>query len=420
MATATTQSLVRMTGKQATFLFLLVLSVCINYIDRGSLGIAGPIMVKELHIDAYHFGILLSAFFWTYAPMQLVSGWLVDRFNVNWVYATGFLIWSAATLTTGFIGSYLALLFLRTILGFGESVAYPSYSKILVANFKEHHRGIANGLIDAGSKIGPALGVVVGGLFMANYGWRIFFWAMGTMSLLWLIPWFFFAPRDKIAEKIDMSKGPGFARICTVRSAWGNFFGLLSANYIWYFILSWLPWYFVNERHYTTIQMASIGSLPFWTVALSSAVSGWATDKFVARGARPVRVRKIFIAIGLLLTTVILPSAMVHDQRISLALLLAGCVAFGMFSGNHWALAQSLAGPLASGKWSGLANGIGNLPGIFGLWFTGWIVRETGEFYYAFLVCALFAVLGAFCYLFVIDRNEPVVWDSVAVRTPEL
>ena len=123
MATAALNRPSKMNARQGIFLLLLVLSVCINYIDRGSLGIAGPLMIKELKLDPYQFGILLSAFFWTYAPMQIVSGWLVDRFNVNWVYAIGFLAWSAATLATGFIGSFASLLVLRTILGLGESVA---------------------------------------------------------------------------------------------------------------------------------------------------------------------------------------------------------------------------------------------------------------------------------------------------------
>jgi MFS transporter, ACS family, D-galactonate transporter len=400
-----------MNSRQWIFLLLLVLSVFINYLDRGSLGIAGPIMVRELKLDPYLFGILLSAFSWTYAPMQIVAGWLVDRFKVNWVFAIGFLIWSLATLCTGFAGSFGSLRILRILLGLGESVAYPSYSKILVANFKEHHRGIANGLIDAGSKVGPALGVLVGGLFMAQYGWHVFFWAMGGASVLWLIPWILFAPRDQIAEKLDMSNAPGVSRILKVRSAWGNCFGLLCANYIWYFILTWLPSYFVNERHYSTKEMALLGSLPFWAVAASSAISGLVSDWFVSRGGRPVVVRKTMIAIGLLITTIILPAAMVQNQTISLILLLIGCLAFGLFSANHWALAQSLAGPYAAGKWTGLANAIGNIPGILAPWFTGWVVRETGQFYYAFLVCAVFAVLGAFCYYIAIDRKEPVVWN---------
>lgn len=402
-----------MNRAQWIFLSLLVLSVCINYIDRGSLGIAGPLLSKELKLDPYEFGKLLSAFFWTYAPMQIVSGWLVDRFNVNKVYGAGFLVWSVATLITGSISTAAALLLLRLILGIGESVAYPAYSKIISANFPEHHRGLANGLIDAGSKVGPALGVLLGGLFMVKLGWRVFFWSMGFASLIWLIPWFIWAPKDRIVELQDRLPVPGIVRILKIRSAWGNFLGLLCANYVWYFIVLWLPSYFVNERHYSPSDMAILGSLPFWSVAAASSIGGWIADRVISRGAQPVRVRKAFIAAGLMCSTLILPAAMVKQQTISLVLLSIGCFAFGFFSSNHWALAQTLSGPLASGKWTGLANAIGNIPGILAPWFTGWVVLKTGEFYYAFMVCAIFAVLGSICYVFVIDCKDTVDWSKV-------
>ena len=98
---------------------LLVLSVCINYIDRGNLSVAAPVLAPELSLNASKLGVLFSAFFATYSVFQIVSGWLVDRYNVNWVYAAGFLVWSVATLLTGFCSSFAMLLVFRFILGVG-------------------------------------------------------------------------------------------------------------------------------------------------------------------------------------------------------------------------------------------------------------------------------------------------------------
>src|SRR5258705_10302282 len=111
-------------------LVLLVFSVFINYVDRGNLSVAAPMLKDELGLSASQLGILLSSFFWTYGLFQILSGWLVDRFNVNWVMATGFFLWSAATGATGLVHGFAALLVVRLILGIGESVAYPSYSRI--------------------------------------------------------------------------------------------------------------------------------------------------------------------------------------------------------------------------------------------------------------------------------------------------
>jgi len=121
---------------------LLVLSVSINYIDRGNLSIAAPLLKDELGISASQLGILLSSFFWTYAACQILAGWLVDRFAVNWVLAVGFFLWSMATASTGLVHGFATLLCLRLLLGIGESVAYPCYSKILAAHFHEHQRGL--------------------------------------------------------------------------------------------------------------------------------------------------------------------------------------------------------------------------------------------------------------------------------------
>src|SRR5579863_3521511 len=122
-------------------LFLLALSVLINYIDRSNLSIAAELIKHEILISDWQLGTLLSAFFWTYALMQIPAGWLVDRFDVKWVFAAGFFVWSASTAITALLHGFAALLVIRIILGFGESVAFPSYSKILGAHFKETHRG---------------------------------------------------------------------------------------------------------------------------------------------------------------------------------------------------------------------------------------------------------------------------------------
>jgi len=154
---------------------LLAVAVLINYIDRSNLSIAAPLSKDELRLSASQLGILLSSFFWTYTLFQIVSGWAVDRFDVNWVIAAGFVTWSLATTTTALVHGFAVLLVIRLILGIGESVAFPSYSKILARHCAECRRGLANALIMAGMMLGPALGTFGGGMLMARFGWRLFF-----------------------------------------------------------------------------------------------------------------------------------------------------------------------------------------------------------------------------------------------------
>src|SRR6266516_1463827 len=126
-------------------LSLLVVSVFINYVDRGNLSIAAPLLKEELGISASQLGILLSAFFWTYTALLFVCGFFIDCFDVNRVLALGFLLWSLATAATGLVHGFAMLLVMRLMLGVGESVAFPCYCKILACHLPEHRRGFANG-----------------------------------------------------------------------------------------------------------------------------------------------------------------------------------------------------------------------------------------------------------------------------------
>jgi len=135
----------RKLGPFALPLLLLILSVLINYIDRGNLSIAAPLLKDELGLSASQLGILFSAFFWTYTVMLFVCGWFIDRFDVNRVLAWGFLLWSLATAATGVVHGFTILLAMRLLLGIGESVAFPCYCKVLAQHLPEHRRGFANG-----------------------------------------------------------------------------------------------------------------------------------------------------------------------------------------------------------------------------------------------------------------------------------
>lgn len=399
-------------------LALLVLSVCINYVDRGNLSIAADRLAGELGLNPAQVGLLLSSFFWTYASLQIFSGWLIDRYHVYWIYAGGFFIWSAATSLTGLAHGFWMIFALRLLLGAGESVAYPSYSKIIAQGFPEQQRGLANALIDVGGKSGPAIGLMIGGTIVSRFGWRAMFVAVGAASMLWLIPWCWMTRRAIRLQPAAPANqdGPGWREILSQRSAWGTFLGLFCGNYAWYFLLTWLPWYMVRERHYSTERMAIFGSLPFWGVGLSSLASGWLSDRLVARGFSTTVVRKSFAVTGMLLGMLMLPVSMLENETVSMGLLMAACLGFGLFSSHPWLITQRLAGPVAAGRWSGFQNAIGNLAGIVAPVLTGWIVKETGKFFYAFAVVAGVLAVGSASYLFIVGPVEPIAWKTKSLE----
>src|SRR6266436_608272 len=282
---------------------LLAISTFINYIDRGSLSLAAPVLKVELQLSPWQLGILLSSFFWTYTSFQIVSGWLVDRFNVNWVLAAGFFVWSLATATTGFVHGFEMLLIMRLILGAGESVAFPSYCKILAKHFPEVLRGRANSFISAGIAGGPAFGIFFGAMLIARHGWRPFFIGLGLFSLLWLPPWKMWMPNGAGLFVSPTAQTPGIVEILKQRSAWGTFAGLFAFNYLSYFLLTWLPSFLVDERHFSMQKMGTIGGAAYGILAVSALISGWVSDLWIAAGGTPTRVRKTFTALGLAISS---------------------------------------------------------------------------------------------------------------------
>jgi MFS transporter, ACS family, D-galactonate transporter len=401
---------------------LLGISVFINYIDRGNLSIAAPLLKEELGISASQLGILLSSFFWTYASLQILSGWLVDRFDVNWVIALGFFLWSSATAVTGIVHGFAALLAVRLLLGIGESVAFPSYSKILAGHVPEYHRGLANAAIAAGLACGPGAGMFMGGMLMARFGWRSFFVILGLVSLLWLFPWFKWMPRGPGIAASAAGPSPGIPEILRQRSAWGTCAGLFCSNYVNYFLITWLPFYLVRERHFSMGNMAKIGGVAYTSAAVSAIIAGRLSDRWIVAGGTPTRVRKTFTGAGLACSGTFLLVSVISGPALSVALLTAAVVSFGVYASNNWAITQTLAGPQAAGRWAGIQNFVGNLAGVVAPALTGFVVDRTGQFFWAFAILAAVALTGALAWVLMVGPVKQVTWAQptpVRVAVPD-
>ena len=395
---------------------LLLFSAAMNYIDRGTLSVAAPTLAEELLLSPAQMGFLLSSFFWSYASFLIVAGWLADRYQTRLVLGLGYLVWSLATAGIGFVAGLQALLVLRLLMGLGESVAFPVYSRVIAERFPINQRGLPNSMIDAAVKIGPAMSNLLGGVLVARYGWRSMFVVLGGGGLVWLLPWYWWAPKGKGATNPKTLEGPSMWQICRRRDAWGTFVGNFCANYGYYFLLTWLPSYLVTERHLSMSMMAVLASLPFWASAVTSLLGGWTADRWITRGASPTRARKVFVVGGLTFATLIFPAGVVTDLRLSMILLVGAFCAFGFFSSNHWAITQTLAGEFAAGRWTGLQNGISNMAGVIAPLATGLIISRTGNYYLAFLSASAILLIGAVCYLLVVGDVAPLCWRKPGVE----
>ncbi len=398
----------------APVLALIAIAIFINYIDRGNLSIAAPLIKSELNISASQLGFLLTAFFITYVPMQLVVGWLVERYGGGRVLLAGFLVWSFATIITGFSSGLFQLFACRLLLGVGESVTFPAMSKLLAENVGESLRGVANGIAQAGLSFGPAFGVFFGGLVTAAFGWRYFFIGFGATSLLWALLWWMFAQAQTRALEVSHAKLERVPMRLILRqvSLWGASIGHFCANFVLYFNITWVPYYLVHERHWTLPQMSVISGTTFVVAGVTVIACGWASDVLIRRGFSATVVRKSCWVIG----GIGLAASLVACGYTSGIVAAAMLVCTGFFAGinglNTYVVSQTRGGPAACGRWTGVQNFMGNIAGLVAPSITGVLVDATGSFTLPFTICAAFALSGVGAWVFLTGPLVPIDWKA--------
>lgn len=392
---------------------LLALAVFINYVDRGNLATAAPLIKGELGLSSTQIGVLISAFFWAYTPGLVLSGWLADRFNAYQTLAAGLAIWSIATLLSGFAGGFTALLLLRLLLGVGESAAFPCSSSLIAKHVPSHRLGAANGLVIVGLSLGPAVGIFFGGHLMAELGWRGVFTIFGAASLLWLVPWLLVTRKlSRETEAPSPGESIPFLAILARPEVWGASLGHFSVNFGFYFVVSWMPLYLVQQQGYSLAEMANIGGALYLVYASGSYLSGLVSDRWIQAGGTANRVRKTFFMTTHVVAAAALAACAVLPPLAALGGLFVVAFALGAVGPHIFAEGQTLAGPRAAGKWIGVQNGWANFAGILGPIITGVLVDRTGNFEAAFAVAAGVTLLGVVGWGLMIRKIAPVDWTA--------
>lgn len=399
-------------GVNRALIYLLGAAVFLNYVDRGAVGIAAPLMQGDLGLSATEFGLVASAFFWIYGPVQLVVGWLCDRFNVYRLMTVGLLLWAAATLLMGFVGGFLSLLVLRVMLGVGESIAFPGTSKIIAQQVPAERRGIANSAVSLGIALGPAAGTLAGGLILASWGWRPIFIVFGLVTLLWLIPWQatvrgLAAPGA--ADKMGSGEQVPLGALLSRWPLWSMSIAHIASNYGFYFLLIWLPNYLVKSRGLDIGEMTLLATLGYLAQAIAAIGFGIWSDRWTSAGRSEGQIRRWMMIVAQIAQGVAIVGVLLADSSVGIGfwLVIAG-VATGSLSLNIYAVAQMFAGPRAAGSWIGFQNAVGNsFSGILGPVISGMIVDAAG-YDGAFYVAAAVAIAGGIWWLVAVPRIAQV------------
>ena len=385
----------------------------IAYFDRVTLSVA--LADKDGFLNFFNLnnsdrGLLNSAFFWSYALLQIPAGWIVDRFGVKWTYAAGFLLWSVTSAATAWATGFQVLFLLRILLGIGESVVTPAAMRWIRFNFEERRRGTAVGILMAAAKVGPALGSYLAVKLLGNFGWQTMFLTIGLGSMIWLIPWLLFMKDndlalEKEAKQSDGGKDISFATVMASPVIWGTIVGTFCYQYFVYFALTWMPAYFKEAFKMSLNDSGVFTAASFLAMAVIATLAGFSADALIGRGYDAVTVRKGFTIAGFLSAGAGLIAALNTPPDIAMWMVIASLGGLGLTTANYWALTQTLIPGAAVGRIVGVQNCAASVPGIVAPILTGWLIQETGGYRGAIMAVLFFLGLGVTMYVTVIKRK---------------
>lgn len=157
----------------------------LNYLDRSLIYILFTPIKAELHLGDFELALLGStAFVLFYTTLGIPFGRLADRVSRLRMIAAGLVLWSVASASTGFAGSFLTLLACRVLVGVGEATLGPAAFSLLADWFPPQRRATAAALFATGIPIGAGLAMILGGRLAETYGWRFVFPALSLPGLL--------------------------------------------------------------------------------------------------------------------------------------------------------------------------------------------------------------------------------------------
>jgi len=393
-------------ARRWTIVWLLFAASLINYFDRQTLSYALPLLAKDFSLDPVQQGVLSSAFFWSYALMQIPIGLVADRVNLRWLYAGTFALWSFAQGLTGFAGSVGMLIGCRMLLGIGEAIYLVGGTKVVSLFFPMSQRGLPCGLFDAGTRTGLVLEGLTIGWMLQTWGWRITFMVVGFAAFVWLLPWFLVAPKQMRDTTPDTARAApaAWAQIGALlrnRDFLGVILGFFCFDYFWYLLLTWLPSYLINVRQLTMIKAGIYASLPMMVFGVAQPLGGWLADRLIRKGYNPGRTRKSIISIAFLSGLLIIPAANVTSPTAAV-LLLMGCCLVGFSAANQLVLLQECTPPKEVGVAVGVYNFVGNIAGVLAPIITGYIIKASGSYTPAFVLAAVMMALSQFAYWFIV------------------
>jgi len=406
------------------------IGLAINYIDRSAISVALPFMTEDLSLSPAEQGLILSAFSWTYALMQIPAGRLIDRFGERLMFGASVLVWSVFTGLTAFASSFGVLLGLRLGLGVGEAGAYPSSAKTVSRWFAPRERARATSVYDSGARIGSAIATPVIATIIALWGWRAVFIIAMVFGILWTAGWWALYRHPETSGRVNAAelavinedravatgvkeKPMPLGQLLRYRTVWAMMLGFFCVNFMVTFFLTWFPSYLVNERGFDLLKLGIFGSIPAIAAIVGSWVGGLTGDYLLAKGWSITRVRKTCLVTGMVLCSVISLAAVAPEAWQALTLMSISYAAAAFTIVTIWCLPADVAPTGTVASLGGTQNFFSNIGSALSPIVVGALYGATGSFQAPLVLAGAVAVAGALIFGVMLRKVEPLVKTPV-------
>lgn len=366
-------------GQKVFVLVTLLVSWILANADRMAMSVAIIPITQEFALDAKAAGLVLGAFYISYALMQLVAGWLADRFGSRAVLVFCVGCWSVFTSLTGMAGSFLALIVIRLLFGLGEGGFAPASTVTIAEAFPRAQRARAKSLIIGASFIGSAVGTGAIAALMHAHGWRFAYHVFGALGVVVAaVLWFAVkpSPRRQAGAKPKGLFG-SLLRQALLRKTMAIFF---FSNIVYIGLISWMPTFLIKTRDIDILHVGVASSIPYLVAFIALNGVGWLLDK-VGEGRD-----RVFMSVGAAMVVVFL-SLMMFAQSLPwlLTFWTLSLVGYTAIYGTVFAIPLKHLPDAAVGTASGIINFGGQVAAGIGPMVIGWLVSAgQGSFALAF------------------------------------
>ncbi len=398
-------------------LILLAVGAVFAFVSRTNIAqaLTLPAFIHQFNLSDVDRGTLNSAFFWSYAALQIPMGWIVDRYGVKWPYAISLVVWCLASAATGLSHTVGALVLTRVITGAGEAIVVPASYRWIRQNFTETQSGLAVGIYMLGTKIGPAIGGPLAAWLIVKYDWSLMFLIVGLAGLLWLIPWMGLVKSDTPKASAKRVKSAvSLGAILKSPLVWGTIVINFCYNYFVFYCMTWLPAYFVEARHLPLTKEGLYTAFSFSGIAIVALLAGWIADLMIKGGWNAVIVRKTFVVAGFAIACTELLGVFAHTEQGALFWSVVSLSGLGLATANHLALCRLTLIPApAVGLVSGVQNVSTSLAGIVTPILSAWLKQASGGYTAPMIAILFFLVLGGLtCIVLLREEWAPKVPEA--------